>query len=181
MKLQIHARRRYLAVAIAAVTAAANQAWAADSCARFKWDVGLEHSLFLGPALEAQGAASVNDSPWLNVGTLYDLKLRPQEGVNFVHAPGKKMIADGAYAGVARFRVEQGGHYRISLGVPFWIDVVDGSELIPTADFGGSPGCDTPHKIVEYVLPPGRELVLQVSAGVVGDVKLSITRVAAAP
>jgi hypothetical protein len=154
---------------------------AADACAQFKWDVAREHALFQQPASAVDGAAALAGAPLLQTGTLYDLSLQPQDGVHFVHAPGKKMITDGAYAGLARFKVEQAAHYRVSLGTPLWVDVVDGGQLVATADFGGSPGCDTPHKVVEFALPAGRELVLQVSAGTARDVKLSITAIPARP
>jgi hypothetical protein len=154
---------------------------ASDACSQFKWDVGREHALFQQPATAAIGSVALASAPMLKVGTLYDLSLQPQDGVHFVHALGKKMITDGAYAGLARFKVEQSGHYRVSLGTPFWVDVVDGDQLVPTADFGGSPGCDTPHKIVEFVLPGGHDLVLQVGAGTAKDVKLSVTAIPPAP
>lgn len=159
----------------------APSALAADACRQFKWDVSREHALFQQKAITVDGAAAVANAPEMKVGSLYDVSLQLQDGVHFVHTPGKKMITDGAYAGIARFKVETAGHYRVSLGTPFWVDVVDGDQLVPTADFGGSPGCDTPHKVVEFVLPAGHELVLQLSAGTAKDVKLSVTAVPPGP
>lgn len=156
-------------------------ALAADACSSFKWDVSRERALFQQKATAVDGAAAVAGGPELKAGTLYELGLQPQGAVHFVHAPGKKMITDGAYAGLAHFKVDKAGHYRVSLGTPFWVDVVDGDQLVPTADFGGSAGCDTPHKVVEFVLPADHDLVLQVSAGIARDVKLSVTAVPPAP
>jgi hypothetical protein len=52
--------------------------------------------------------------------------------------------------------------------------VVNGA-LVPAKDFQGRPGCDAPHKVVEFTLPSGTAL-LQFSGGASETVKVTISR-----
>ena len=72
------------------------------------------------------------------------------------------------------------GVYRISLSQPLWIDVIANGAVVPAKDFQGRPGCDAPHKIVEFVLPARAPITLQFSGGSVPAVKVSVTRSPAA-
>ncbi len=47
---------------------------------------------------------------------------------------------------------------------------------IASKDFQGRPGCDAPHKIVEFVLPAGTPLTLQFRAGSQDTLKVSVSR-----
>jgi hypothetical protein len=78
--------------------------------------------------------------------------LLTQSEVTFALSPEKKMRTDGAVAGLALLQLTAPGNYRVSLDVPFWIDVVASGELATTRDFQGQPSCDAPHKIVEFDL-----------------------------
>ena len=75
------------------------------------------------------------------------------------------------------FRVTSAGAYRVSLSTAHWIDVVADGQLIKSRDFQGAHGCERPHKIVEYELPAGKELVLQVSGATAPAVLVAITAV----
>jgi hypothetical protein len=54
--------------------------------------------------------------------------------------------------------------------------VADG-KMIESADFQGRPGCLAPHKIVQYSLAAGRDLLLQLSGAVSPGARLTITQV----
>ncbi len=133
---------------LAAFVLAAPSVHADDACTGFKWNAAHEHALFLGDAAAATAGKDVASAPKLDLDRLYELALSPQDGVRFAAPPSKTMLADGAYAGVVRFAPAQAGQYRVSLDVPFWIDVVADGKPIPSIDFNGAHGCDKPRKIV---------------------------------
>jgi hypothetical protein len=149
-----------------------------DPCAAFTWNVAHERALFAGTPeaiVAGRDAASV---PLLSSERLYQVQLAPQSQVAFVLPPGKTSSSpDGAYAGMGHFRLTQAGTYRVSADQPVWIDIVADGKMIDSADFQGRKGCMTPHKIIQYALPAGRDLVLQLSAAPGVGVRVAITRV----
>jgi hypothetical protein len=166
-------------IAVATAVSLFRFAHADDACSGFKWDVTHEHALFLGMPTTATAARDDATAPALESDRLYDLTLSAQDGVKFAAAPSKKMLADGAYAGLVHFHVAQAGRYRVSLGTPFWIDLVADGKAIPSIDFNGAQGCDKPRKIVVYELPGGRDLTLQLSGMTETHVRVALTAVAA--
>jgi hypothetical protein len=151
-------------------------ALAADPCSGFAWDVTRERALYALPPLQAP--AGVNPASAVPLGTdhLYLLSLAPQTQVRFAAAPGKKMLTDGAFAGLAAFQITTPGTYRVALDEPFWIDVVLDGHVLPSKDFQGAPGCTAPRKIVEYDLPAAKQLVLQFSGSTSPTTRVTITR-----
>lgn len=152
-------------------------ALAKDDCASFKWDMTRERALFIGEATPAVAGNNADEAPTIATDRLYQLALAPQEQVRYPAASSKKMLADGAYGGLVRFRVEQAGAYRVALGSGFWIDVANAGKTIPSIDFGGSPGCSTPRKVVIYDLPAKQDLVLQFSGATEEQVRVTLTAV----
>jgi hypothetical protein len=147
-----------------------------DPCAGFAWDVTQERTLF---GTDPQPLAASKDpatAPVLVATRLYQLSLGAQTTVTFATAPARARAIDGAYAGLARFTAETAGVYRISLDQPFWLDVVAGGESIGSRDFQGRPGCNAPHKIVEFALPAAVPLVLQFSGAASPALRVTITR-----
>ena len=147
-----------------------------DPCAGFKWNVAHERQLFASSAQNLTAARDGSSLPAMEADRLYDLALTPQDQVQFPVPPGKKMLADGAYAGFARLHVPAAGTYRIALDQAFWVDVVDGVEPVRSADFTGQPGCRAPHKIVQYQLHGG-DYTLQLSGAVSAHVLITLTQV----
>lgn len=152
----------------------AEHAARAEGCSAFTWNVA--HEL----ALMAQPATSIDASREGNAAAVapdkhYLVRLAPQASVKFALAPARSRNAEGAYAGLVRFRVEQAGRYRVTLTSRHWIDVVDGDHAIATRDFQGRAGCDRMHKVVEFELPEGRDLILQLSGDGADSVGLVIT------
>jgi hypothetical protein len=167
---------------IAAVLTQPTFAADADPCARFTWDVSNELAV-MKQVPKAISAASKpgRDAPQLQLDTLYEIKLIAQSGVTFLVTPGKPALPDNAHAGIAKFHTDKAGRYRISITSGHWIDVVDGTDLVRSRDFQGARGCERPHKIVEYDLPAGRALTLQLSGSPDAAVILSVTAVTGAP
>jgi hypothetical protein len=152
-------------------------AYAADPCDGFTWNVSHERAVFATPAAAMTAATAAGPAPTLEVDKLYDISLSPQDQVNFVLAPAKKALADGAYAGMVTLHIPSAGQYRVSMSDGFWIDVITGGKFAPTDDFTGARECRAPRKIVQYSLPAGNELVLQFSNATSPAVKVTVTAV----
>jgi hypothetical protein len=154
----------------------------ADPCTKFTWDVS--HELAVAKQTPQAVTAAVKPGtgvPQLQLDKLYELKLGAQSGVTFALTPGKPTLPDGAAAGLARFHTDKAGRYRVSITSGHWIDIVDHGKLIKSRDFQGARGCERPHKIVEYELPGGSDLTLQLSGSPDAAVILSVTAVTASP
>ena len=137
---------------------------AADPCSGFKWDVDKERALFSGQSTTLAAGKDIAAAPVVGADRLYQLQLTPQTDVTFALPPGKKMLTDGAYAGLAKLNLDVAGNYRVSVDVPLWIDVAVDGKLAATRDFQGQQGCDAPHKVVEFDLSGAKNYVLQLSA-----------------
>ena len=166
---------------LASVLCQAVSAADADPCTRFKWDVSRERTVMQQTPQAIAAAVKPGAAvPQLNVGTLYSLKLADEAGVRFAAGPAKASHLAGARAGLAQFRLDKPGLYRVSIASGLWVDVVAGGQVLPAVDFQGHVGCERPHKIVEFDLPARRTLILQFSGSSDAEVIIAITAVAAA-
>jgi len=52
----------------------------------------------------------------------------------------------------------------------------DGEQRVKSANFQGARGCERPHKIVEFDLPAGKDLTLQLGGAPDPSVLVAITR-----
>ena len=162
--------------ALALATLFATVAQAEDPCAAFTWDVSHERGLSAA-AVERLGAARLpSAAPALALDKVYELRLFEQSQVTFALPPAKKPSSDAAYAGLARLTLNDAGVYRLSLDRAAWVDVIANGAAIPSQDSQGRPGCDAPHKIVEFVLPAGTALTLQFSASAAATLRIGVTR-----
>jgi hypothetical protein len=150
-------------------------ALAADPCDGFTWNVRQERALFAGQAQKLAAGKTAAVSPSVTTGRLYELQLVPQEQVVFAAAPQKKMVTDGSHAGLARIDIAVPGTYRVSANAEVWLDVASDGKLIPSRDFRGQRGCDTPHKVVEFVLPHAGQYTLQFSVAASPSVFVTVT------
>jgi len=170
-------RSGYPVLAAIVVTAmASGSVRAADPCAAFSWNVTHERALFAMAPEPAVAGRAVSPAPSLVLERLYELQLFPQGAIAYAMSPEKKAAAADSYGGLARLKVDKSGTYRVSLDRGSWVDVVANGKLITSTDFQGRPGCGAPHKIVLYALPAGQDLVLQLSGGRDGRVRIAITR-----
>jgi hypothetical protein len=157
------------------VGCAATATAAEDPCAGFKWNVTEERAAFSQKAQSTAAGRDTTSAPSIKPKTLYELSLSPQDTVKFAAAPGKKMLPDGAFAGLVHFRVPTAGAYRVSLDQGFWVDIVGHQQLIDSTDFTGAHDCSAPRKIVQYNLPAGEDLVLQLSGAAKDRVRVALT------
>lgn len=148
---------------------------AEEDCTAFRWDVSHEVALFRTQPLALVAGDEPEAAPVIEPERLYDIALVPQSDLRFAAAPAKRMLTDGAHAGLLRLRVTRAGTYRIALDETFWVDVVQDGRGLPSRDFQGSPGC-TPHKIVLFDLPAQATLILQLSGKPAKRARLSITK-----
>jgi hypothetical protein len=158
------------------LSVAATAVRAVDPCGEFAWDVTRERALFGAEPHRLPAGKDVSSAPELILDRLYQLTLSPQSSVTFVVTPAKKARTDGSLAGLGRFTVDTSGNYRVSLDRPLWVDVVSNGALLRSRDFQGRPGCTAPHKIVEFALPAGVALQLQISGATDPAVRVSLTR-----
>jgi hypothetical protein len=146
-----------------------------DPCAGFKWDVARERGLFAGKAMSERAGTDVTQAPAIEPELLYELMLTRQDQVHFQAPPGKAPRTGGTFAGLLRLKVSKPGLYRISVDQPFWIDVASGTELVHSTDYAGAAGCSAPNKIVQYLLPAGRDLMVQISGLQSAQARLTVT------
>jgi hypothetical protein len=154
---------------------AAPIARADDACTDFKWDVSKERALFAKTAKLVKAGTEAKTAPTLLPDQIYQLQLAPQASVHFAVEPGRQSRADSDHGGIATLKVPVGGAYRVALDVPLWIDVATGGALLTAKDFQGQHDCSAPHKIVEFELPAGAPLSLQLSSSAAESVRLTIT------
>jgi hypothetical protein len=145
--------------AVAFGTAASLPLHAADPCEGFSWNVAHERAVFATPAVPVSAASAAGPAPTLELDKLYDITLTPQDKVSFILAPAKKVLADGAFAGIVKLHIPGSGKYRVSMSDGFWIDLISDGKFVPTDDFTGAHECRAPRKIVQFVLPAGEQLL----------------------
>jgi hypothetical protein len=176
-------RRRAAAIAIgllsglAATSTLAQESNPAAGCASYDVDVSTELALLEKPPVDvARTSAGDQSSTELVAGRAYALQLALQAETSFLVPPGRRMLDEGAFAGVARFAVSASGTWRISLDRNSWVDVVapDGS-LVESSRFGGRTDCPSLRKLVEFPLQPGLSYTLQLSGGTEPNTMVLIT------
>ncbi|HEX3838367.1 MAG TPA: hypothetical protein VHW25_15490 [Steroidobacteraceae bacterium] len=163
-----------LAAGAMAAAMASQTALAADPCEGFTWNVAHERALFATAPAAVTAATAAGPAATLDVDKLYQIALTPQDKVNFVMAPAKKALADGAFAGMVTLHIPNPGKYRVSMSEGFWIDVIAGGKFAATNDFTGAHECRAPRKIVLYTLPAG-DLTLQFSNTNSATVRVTVT------
>ena len=146
-----------------------------QGCIEFAWDVRAEHLLFaMKPVILAAGVDRAS-TPVVTVDRLYQLELQPQTGVKFPTPPGVREARPEGFGGLAQLQVAVPGTYRISADQPLWVDVAFNGALLKPLDYQGRRDCTNPHKIVEFQLPMGVNLTLQVSNATSASARISIT------
>jgi hypothetical protein len=170
------ATKRHLGGVLLLLVPAFVTAGPGDPCTAFTWEVAHERTLFAATPQLLAAAAAPDGAPLLKPERLYQLQLIAQAQVAFAAPPGKRHPSAEGYGGLVAMTLEQPGLYRVSLDQPAWVDVVAGGSVIAARDFQGRAGCNAPHKIVEFVLPAGVALTLQLSAATAPAVKIAVSR-----
>jgi hypothetical protein len=142
--------RKSLALAglLALVSGSAAFADDAPGCAKFKWSIAQERTLFATPTpLAADGA--------LEIGTAaYRVALADSAKVAYP-APPERAVKPGTHGAVLTFAVKSDGLYDITLSDEGWIDVVSHGQRISSSDFSGQKACPGVRKSVRFSLKAG--------------------------
>jgi hypothetical protein len=149
-------------------------AQADDPCAAFAADVSHERGLFAS-APQSLAAAAQSPGTIILVDRLYALQLLKQGQVSFAMPPERTAPAD-TFAGIVQLTVPRAGTFRVSLDAKLWVDVLADGHALRAGKFQGQPGCTAPHKIVEFELPAGKTLTLQLSGAAAPTVRIAVTR-----
>ena len=173
---------RYSKWLLFAYLCVAGLAWADQpptGCDTFSWDMSAELALFAktGPqgGFAVTAAVQPERAPPIQVGQVYVVTLVEQSGVHFAHVPGKTRAIDSARGGLLSLTVPATGRYRLSLDKGTWIDVTSAGTLIDSNQFQGRGTCPLLHKSVEFTLPAGAPLIVQLSGETSGTVRLAVT------
>jgi len=157
--------------------AAAPAAELPPGCDTFTWDVSHELAALQTPSIPIEARTGPDQITRIELGKRYQTRLHPQADVTLAARPGKPMLDDDARAGLLTFQVPHDGRYRAAITSGHWIDMVDNGEIVPSLDFQGRRACPLVHKIVEYDLRAGRDLVLQFAGGDAAEVGVVMTAV----
>jgi hypothetical protein len=173
---------RAIAIACALVVLAApagGHSPAADGCGGTATaEYSRELQVMRATAVTLAAPLSGSDSrPRLELERRYAISLLEQAQVSFRAAPARAARGANPRGGVFNFVTGLPGKYRITLTSRHWVDVIDGTVALESVGHFG-PGCALAHKIVEFELPGGREMTLQVSGREDAIVGLAITHVA---
>jgi len=173
-------KRHNLNAALAAtlLVLAASGAEAAErsgGCIEFAWDVRAEHLLFAMNPLPLAAGVDRATTPTVTVDRLYQLHLQRHADVTFPMPPGVRELRAEGFGGLAQLQVAVPGTYRISADQPLWIDVAFNGALLKPLDYQGRHDCTNPHKIVEFQLPMGVNLTLQISNATSAEARISVT------
>lgn len=146
-----------------------------DGCGSVSNDDALELAVMRSPAIPITAGSNAREKlPGLTLDKHYAVSLVAQNQMRFAVKPQRASRTASQRGGALQFEVPAAGRYRISITSRHWIDVVDGKSVVESVDHHG-PGCDLVHKIVEFDLPAGRPLTLQLSGQDDAIVGLAIT------
>jgi len=152
-----------------------------DGCGADPGKDARELAIMRAPAISTTAESNANGKlPSLVLNEHYAINLIAQERMRFTVRPGRGSRASSSRGGAFQFEVPVAGRYRVSITSRHWIDIVDGRNAVKSVDHHG-PGCDVLHKIVEFDLPAGRPLTLQLSGQDDAIVGLAITASPPAP
>lgn len=152
-----------------------------EGCSAFSRDLAHELKILRGTAVPANAVSGKRVAlPQIKLDTYYAVSLAPQELLHFAAKPGRASKTPSLRGGAFQFEVPTPGRYRISISSRHWIDVVDERTAIESVGHFG-PGCELVHKVVEFDLPSGRPLTLQLSGHDDAMISLAITAAASPP
>jgi hypothetical protein len=146
-----------------------------DGCSSSTVDVSRELALMRAPAVPVTAVPGQGSKmPVLVLDKHYAISLIAQKDVAFRVKPANPARKKSPRGGILLLEVPSAGRYRISITSRHWIDVLDGNSRLASAAHHG-PECELLHKVVEFDLPAGRPLTLQLSGRDDAIVGLAIT------
>lgn len=146
-----------------------------DECGKFSWPVAHERRLFAETAKTVAGGPDADSAPAIKLNRAYDVILMPEDVVRFAAPRGQELLSTSGYGGLLKFSVPRAGLYRVSLDLPFWVDVIARDGPIKSGDSQEQEDCNAPHTVIEYQLPGRTTLILQLSGNSNTRVRLTVT------
>jgi len=144
-------------------------------CSAFAWNMSQEFKLWNAPPTAARSSAEVSAAPTIPVSQRVDLALLPHPQVRFVTPPETDRGGPNKYSGLAVFKVDRSGLYRISASSGLWIDVVADGKRVPSSAFEMQTECKSVFKSVAYTLPADTRLIVQLNGSATPTTTIAIT------
>jgi len=144
-------------------------------CSAFAWNMSQEFTLWNGQPAAARASAEVDAVPTIPVSQRVDLALHPHPQVRFVTQPETDRGGPNKYSGLAAFKVDRAGLYRISASSGLWIDVVVDGKRVPSSAFEMQTECKSVFKSVAYTLPANARLIVQLNGSATPNTTIAIT------
>lgn len=163
-----------VALALWTVAASAVAELDGDPCRWPGWNVDAEHAAFADEARELIAGREPTQIPDIEPGRLYRLALAPIARVTPVATGGPEVRPEAVGAGLLAFTAPVAGRWRIALDDRAWVDVIDDGVLLAAERFTGSAECTRFHKTVEFDLPAGRRLVIQIGNAPGSELRLAV-------
>lgn len=138
--------------------------------------VGLERWARRQPV---RAGATAKAATALPLGVGITATLRPTPEITYAARP-EKPGASASSGGMFAFTVRISGRYRVALGAPAWIDVLNGTSPVVSVAHDHGPDCTGIRKTVDFDLKPGRYL-LQVTGNGSATLPLMIAHVSGYP
>ena len=147
-------------------------------CDAFQWDMRNEFAIADGEMIATKvfpGADSAATPVSLN--RKLALSLYPTSDVRFVIEPEKRGKKSEEFAGLAKVRVEQGGTYRFSTVIPYWVEIVSADGIrIKSNKFEMQSQCKKVFKSAAFPLKANTDYWLQMSASRVRETAIILTK-----
>ncbi|TPN78424.1 hypothetical protein FJ987_17475 [Mesorhizobium sp. CU2] len=157
---------RKIVISLFAILAGTSFSMADDAgCAKFKWPVAREQSLFATAPAAQPGAT-------LAVGAAADLALEPADAVSFT-VPPERAPAAGTFGATANVTVPPDGELQVSLSGEAWIDVIQDGHAVKSSAFSGVKTCPGIRKSVRFKLAGGAAII-QVSGAKEESIKVAV-------
>ncbi len=139
---------RVFLIAVALAVAAPALAQEPVGCDKFKWPLDHERALLASPSQLSSGATMPQP-----LAAAVTLALVPLADAKLPVAPSRAPKSPDTYAGfVDAPAVAKPGTYRVTLGAPAWIDVVQNGQAVKSTAFSGASGCAGLAKSVKFEL-----------------------------
>lgn len=119
---------------------------------------------------QAVAGAQASGAPSLILGKPVTARLTPTDHVQYAASPAKGRKEEG-YGGLFTLSLKQPARIGIGLSGPAWVDVVDGADIVASADHGHGPDCSGIRKIVWFDLSAGRHVV-QIAGSASADIRI---------
>lgn len=114
----------------------------------------------------------------LVIGQALDLALASTPDIAYPVRP-ERPGGSVSHGGIASFRVETAGVYRVAIDSAAWLDLVADGKHLDSVNHGHGPDCSGIRKMVDFRLEPG-DYLLQLAGNGAPRLRVLVTRVPAA-